>query len=271
MVVLTKLLFGAFGPHHARRHDMHHPPSLNGMIDSDVLIPCPGKQYAIGENISASFGRMKVKRRLMHISKKLNQERPRHKMNDKKNRVCPVSLAGGLDNRIRRMIQNPEAILSPYVSKGMTVLDVGCGPGFFSIAFGGLVGDSGRVIAADLQEGMLEKLRNKITGTELEKRIRLHQCKPDGINLSEQVDLVLAFYMVHEVPDQLRFFEEIFSILKQGGQFLLVEPKLFHVSKQAFEETLKRAGTAGFEPMEGPKVRFSWSAVLRKGNGKYKR
>jgi len=185
-------------------------------------------------------------------------------MNNKRNRVCPVSLAGGLDNRIRRMIQNPEAILSPYVSEGITVLDVGCGPGFFSIALAGLVGDSGRVIAADLQEGMLDKLRDKITGTQLEKRIRLHQCKPDGINLSEQVDLVLAFYMVHEVPDQMSFFKEIFSILKPGGQFLLVEPKLFHVSKRAFGETLKKAIAAGFEPEEGPKVRFSWSVVLRK-------
>lgn len=187
-------------------------------------------------------------------------------MNDRKNRVCPVSMAGGLDNRIRRMIQNPEAILSPYVSKGMTVLDVGCGPGFFSMALAGLVGDSGRVIAADLQEGMLEKLRNKIAGTELEKRIRLHQCKPDGINIQEQVDLVLAFFMIHEVPDKTRLFKEIFSLLKSGGQFLLVEPKLFHVSLREFEDTIKMAESAGFKRAEGPKVRFSWSAILSKGN-----
>jgi ubiquinone/menaquinone biosynthesis C-methylase UbiE len=210
---------------------------------------------------------MKAKRHLKNTSRNPNQKKARHKMNDK-NRVCPVSLAGGLDNRIRRMIQNPEVILSPYVTKGMTVLDVGCGPGFFSIALAGLVGESGRVIAADLQDGMLNRLRNKITRTALEKRIRLHQCKPDGINLSEQVDLVLAFYMAHEVPDQMKFFKEIFSILKPGGQFLLVEPKLFHVSRQAFGETLKRAVAAGFAQTEGPKLRFSWSAVLKKDNGK---
>jgi ubiquinone/menaquinone biosynthesis C-methylase UbiE len=185
-------------------------------------------------------------------------------MSDNRNRVCPVSLAGSLDNRIRRFIQNPEAILSPYVTKGMTALDVGCGPGFFSIALAGLVGDSGLVIAADLQEGMLDKLRDKITGTQLEKRIRLHQCKPDGINLSEQVDLVLAFYMVHEVPDQMSFFKEIFSILKPDGHFILIEPKLFHVSKHQFKDTLNKTVEAGFEPMEGPKVRFSWSAILKK-------
>ncbi len=48
-------------------------------------------------------------------------------------RVCPVALSGSLDNSIRRWLQNPKKILSPYIKEGMTVLDVGCGPGFFSI------------------------------------------------------------------------------------------------------------------------------------------
>lgn len=185
-------------------------------------------------------------------------------MSDNRNRVCPVSLARSLDNRIRRLVQNPETILSPYATKGMTALDVGCGPGFFSTALAGLVGDSGRVIAADLQEGMLDKLRNKITGTELEKRIQLHLCKPDRIGLQEQADFILSFYMVHEVPDKAGFFKELFSILKPGGQFLLVEPKLFHVSRKAFGETLETAAAAGFQQAKGPKVRFSWSAILKK-------
>jgi ubiquinone/menaquinone biosynthesis C-methylase UbiE len=185
-------------------------------------------------------------------------------MSDNRNRVCPVSLARSLDNRIRRMIQNPETILSPYATKGMTALDVGCGPGFFSITLAGLVGDSGRVIAADLQAGMLDKLRNKITGTELENRIQLHLCKPDRIGLQEQSDFILSFYMVHEVPDKAGFFKELFSILKPGGKFLLVEPKLFHVSRKAFGETLETAAAAGFQQAKGPAVRFSWSAILKK-------
>jgi predicted methyltransferase len=70
--------------------------------------------------------------------------------------------------------------------------------------------------------------------------------------------------MVHEVPDKTRLFKEIFSILKPGGQFLLVEPKLFHVSRKEFEDTIKIAETAGFEHAEGSKVHFSWSAILKK-------
>ena len=73
-------------------------------------------------------------------------------------RVCPVALSGSLDNRIRRWLQNPEKILRPYITEGMAVLDVGCGPGFFSLEMARMVGKSGRVIAADMQEGMLQKV-----------------------------------------------------------------------------------------------------------------
>ncbi|MEN8212415.1 MAG: methyltransferase domain-containing protein, partial [Thermodesulfobacteriota bacterium] len=83
----------------------------------------------------------------------------------RKNRVCPVEKAGSLDNKFRRWFQDPEKILRPYVNKGMTVLDLGCGPGFFSVDMAQMVGKSGRVIASDLQDGMLEKLQSKIQGT----------------------------------------------------------------------------------------------------------
>jgi ubiquinone/menaquinone biosynthesis C-methylase UbiE len=185
-------------------------------------------------------------------------------MGEKKYRVCPVERAGSLDNRFRRWLQNPWKILRPYIEDGMTVLDLGCGPGFFSIDIAQMVGKSGRVIATDLQEGMLQKLRDKIKGTELEERITLHLCQQDRIGLSENVDFVLAFYMVHEVPNQEALFREIWSILKPRGQFLVVEPP-FHVSKKAFEETVRTARGAGFTPDPGPKVFLSKTVILRKG------
>ena len=44
------------------------------------------------------------------------------------------------------------------MAEGMTVLDVGCGMGFFSIGLAKLVGDKGCVIAADVQPKMLSVL-----------------------------------------------------------------------------------------------------------------
>jgi ubiquinone/menaquinone biosynthesis C-methylase UbiE len=177
--------------------------------------------------------------------------------------VCPVALAGSLDNRIRRRLQNPQKILRPYINEGMTVLDIGCGPGFFTIEMAQMVGKSGRVIAADMQEGMLQKVKEKIKGKELEERILLHKCGENNIGLSEPVDFVLLFYMVHEVPNKEHFFNEIRTILKQQGQVLIVEPP-FHVSKSAFDETVRKAGSAGFVIVERPMVFFSRAALMKK-------
>ncbi len=184
-------------------------------------------------------------------------------MSSNKYRVCPVERSGSLDNRIRRWLQNPQKILKPYVKEGMTVLDVGCGPGFFSIDLAHIVGKSGRVIAIDLQEGMLQKLRDKIQGTELEERITLYKSGKNRIGLSEKVDFVLAFYVVHEIPDEEEFFRELESILQPGGHILVVEPP-FHVSKSAFVETIGKARNAGLKPEKGPKVFLSKTVVLNK-------
>ena len=185
-------------------------------------------------------------------------------MSTKNNYVCPVEIAGSFDSRIRRWLQNPGRILAPYVTEGKTALDVGCGPGFFSIELARLVGPAGRVIAADLQQGMLDKLAGKIKGTDFSTRIRLVKCDPSSLNVPEPVDFILAFYMVHEVPDQPAFFRELFPLLDGKGKFLLVEPKLFHVTRAQFRETIRHAEAAGFVSAPGPGLPFSWSAVLTK-------
>ena len=147
----------------------------------------------------------------------------------------------------------------------MAVLEIGCGPGFFFIDMAKMVGSSGRVIAADLQEGMLQKLRDKIRETELEERIILYKCEDDKIGVSEKIDFVLLFYMVHEVPNKDALFNEIGTILKPNGQILIVEPP-FYVSKKAFEDTVKIAHDAGLTVVERPKIFLNKTAILKKGD-----
>lgn len=181
--------------------------------------------------------------------------------NEKNTRICPVERAGGLDNSLRRLFQNPYKILKKYIIGEMTVLDLGCGPGFFSIEIAKMLNSSGKVIAADLQEGMLEKVKNKIKGTELEKRIEVHKCEGNKIGIVENVDFVLCFYMIHEVPDQDNLFRELKSILKPNGKIFIIEPK-FHVSQKSFEEMKNKVYDIGFEIIDGPKVFFSRTVIL---------
>lgn len=175
--------------------------------------------------------------------------------------ICPAELAGSLDNRLRRWVQNPVRILSPHIRKGLKVLDLGCGPGFFTIEMAKLLDGNGKVIAADLQEGMLNIIRKKISGTSLEKIISLQKCQDDSIGITESVDFILAFYMVHEVPDQERLFKELKSVLKPGGKMLIAEPS-FHVSGKAFRRMLSRAEAEGFSIVSNHKHIISRYVIL---------
>jgi ubiquinone/menaquinone biosynthesis C-methylase UbiE len=62
------------------------------------------------------------------------------------------------DNRLRRILDNPtRSLKSAGIQPGQKVLEVGCGPGFFTVAAAKLVGDEGRVYAIDLQPLAIEK------------------------------------------------------------------------------------------------------------------
>ena len=144
----------------------------------------------------------------------------------------------------------------------MTALDVGCGPGFFTIPMAKLVGKNGKVIAADLQDGMLKKLQQKIQGTGLEKIIRLHKCEQDKIGIKEKVDFILAFYMVHEVPNKENFLKELKSLLNIDGVILIVEP-MFHVTKPAFKEMKRKAESFALQPLKCKKLFFCRTVLFK--------
>jgi len=179
--------------------------------------------------------------------------------------VCPAWMAGMLDNPLRKAMHRPEKLLAGLVEPGMTALDIGCGPGYFSLGMARMVGAQGRVIAADLQPEMLARVRSHAEKEGLLERITLQQCEPTRIGLTEPVDFALAFWMVHEVSDRQALLAEVYSHLKPGGRLLVVEPKL-HVIQGSFEETLKIASSTGFIPLGERKVTISRAMLLGKNS-----
>ncbi len=177
--------------------------------------------------------------------------------------VCPAWLAGPLENPLRRFIHNPDKIFKGLVEPGQTVIDVGCGPGFFSVALARLVGEHGRVIAVDMQAAMLERVRYRAAREGLETRLQFHQGFIEELDEKEQADLVLAFWMVHEVPNKPAFLQAIRQLLKPGARFLLVEPRV-HVSASAFAQTVQLAQAAGFTPMAQPSIKISRAVLFKK-------
>ena len=167
--------------------------------------------------------------------------------------VCPWWAGYFLDNPFRRWVHPPDEILRPYVREGMTVLDIGCGFGLFSIGMARLVGESGRVIAVDLQAKMLEKAMERARRAGVGERITPVRCAADSLGVSQRVDFALASNVVHETPDDQGLFEEVHGLLEPGGVLFVMEPA-GHISVRRFEQSVETAANVGFTVTGRPKV-----------------
>lgn len=171
----------------------------------------------------------------------------------KQHRVCPWWLAYLFDNPLRRMVHPPEKLLGEHVAQGMTVLDIGCGFGHFSIGMARMVGETGKVWAVDLQDKMLRTMLRRAARQGMEKRIVAHRCGSDGLGLIEQVDFALASNVLHEMPNVRMVLAEIRSLLRPGGVLYVMEPA-GHISRELFETEIAIARDLGFVELGRPKV-----------------
>ena len=181
-------------------------------------------------------------------------------------RVCPWWMGYLLASPLRRRAYKPEEILAPYVRDGMTVLEPGPGMGFFTLELARLVGAAGRVVAVDIQPKMLGRLKRRAAQAGLLGRLDVRLAQPGALGLADlagAVDFVLAFAMVHEVPDPGAFFAEASRALKPAAALLLVEPA-GHVKTAEFEMELASASAAGLVVAGRPSIRRSHAALLKK-------
>lgn len=179
--------------------------------------------------------------------------------------VCPWWVGYLLLSPLRRWKQNPDQILASYVSPGMVVLEPGPGMGFFTLPLAKRVG-SGRVIAVDIQPKMLTALRRRAEKAGLVQRIETRLAPPESLgvqDLNGQVDFVLAFAVVHELPSSEMFFREAVAALKPGGRMLLAEPA-GHVKQSTFDQELDFAQASGLTISSRPAIGRSFAAELAK-------
>lgn len=105
---------------------------------------------------------------------------------------------------------------------GQTVLDLGCGPGFWTLPLADLVGPEGTVWALDASQEMLDAL--------VERRpppnVRLLRAELPTIDLPDaSVDLIWAAFIVHEVDSPQRLATEMRRVTHVGGRVAVLEWK----------------------------------------------
>jgi ubiquinone/menaquinone biosynthesis C-methylase UbiE len=151
----------------------------------------------------------------------------------------------------------------------MTVLEPGPGMGFFTLELARRVGPTGRVIAVDVQPKMIKGLKRRAATANLAERIDARVTRPDSMQLdglNSRIDFVLAFAVVHEMPDAAVFFAEAATTMTPKARMLLAEP-MGQVSEAEFDAELEIAKRAGLEVEARPPMRRTRTALLQKIQG----
>lgn len=166
--------------------------------------------------------------------------------------VCPVWVGRLLASPIRRLVENPEKMMRPFVREGMVVLEPGCGMGFFSIPIARLVGKNGSVVVVDVQQAMLDGVRKRAEKAGVSGIIDCRLAdgnEPCLEDLKQNVDFIPVIHMLHETPDQHEFLCTMHNALKPGGILLVIEPG-GHVSGKDFAEVRRTAKEIGFREID---------------------
>jgi len=136
-----------------------------------------------------------------------------------------------MGSRLRGWLMNPVKTLhGAGIQLGQTVLEVGCGTGFFTIPAAKLIGDEGRLVAMDPSSGFIEHVSKKVQAADI-KNVRV--VKRDALDTrleTASIDKVLLFGVI---PFPLlplnRLLPEMHRVLKPEGSLAVwLFPPIVH-------------------------------------------
>jgi ubiquinone/menaquinone biosynthesis C-methylase UbiE len=138
-------------------------------------------------------------------------------------KVFPAKRAGSLLNPLRRLIQSPTRTVERMsLARTDTVLEIGCGPGYFSRAIAAAVPE-GSLVLFDLQLAMLELARQRLPAF-----ANIHFTQGDASSLpfpDASFDAALIVLVLGEVPDPDRCIAEVARALLRGGTVTFAESR----------------------------------------------
>jgi ubiquinone/menaquinone biosynthesis C-methylase UbiE len=140
----------------------------------------------------------------------------------------PMGVAGApwLDRAEREREEQPtRALQIMQIAPGMTVADIGAGSGYFTERLARLVGPSGRVFATDIQPGMIDLLKRRLSAQAI-RNVSVILSEPANPLLpAGAIDLALMVDVYHELGDPQTVLKHIRTALKPEGRLVLVEYK----------------------------------------------
>ncbi len=160
---------------------------------------------------------------------------------------CPVWLHRfvEMDNPFIKTNRAAFIIDSLELAAGMTVLDAGCGPGRLTVPLARSVGPMGRVVAIDIQPGMLDLAKAKTEAAGFTNVEFVTAALGDGRLETDHFDCGVLVNVLGEIPNRESAFAELFAALKPGGVLAVVEA-IFDPHFQSRKTVTELALAAGF-------------------------
>ncbi len=109
------------------------------------------------------------------------------------------------------------------VREGMTVCDMGCGNGFYTLQMARMVGPKGRILAVDIQPEMLRLMEARAAEEELENIESILGDVDDPKLPKDSIDLILCVDVYHEFSHPEPMLASMRRSLKKDGAMVLVE------------------------------------------------
>jgi SAM-dependent methyltransferase len=157
---------------------------------------------------------------------------------------CPSSLAWLVDNPIRRWYMRP-VLDRVGIRPGDTVLEVGPGPGAFTVDAARRAGPEGTVLAVDIQPAMIARLQRRLQETGV-NNVETRVASAYELPVEEgTVDRAFLVTVLAEIPDPVRALQEIRRALKPGGRLSITE-EFTDPDYPLQRTTIRWAETAGF-------------------------
>ena len=158
---------------------------------------------------------------------------------------CPAALSWLVHNPLRRRTMRP-VLDRVGIQPGERVLELGPGPGAFTVDAARRAGPQGRIIAVDIQPEMIAWVEERVREAGL-SNVETHVAGAYELPLeSESIDRAFLVTVLPEIPDQNRALAELWRVLKPGGRLSITEE--FMDPDYPFpRETIRRVEAAGFE------------------------
>ena len=124
----------------------------------------------------------------------------------------------------RQQEEDCETLLKQLQLKpGMTVCDMGCGNGFYALKMAKIVGSKGKVLAVDIQRGMLRLLQARAAEDNIENVKPILSTVTDPKLPKRKVDLILCVDVYHEFSHPEHMLRAMRDSLSKDGVIALAE------------------------------------------------